>query len=75
MWTEVELREIRVFLTLTEELHFGRTAERLDITPSYASQLIRALEARVGGRLFDRSSRRVIPTPLAEQLKTRVAAP
>jgi DNA-binding transcriptional LysR family regulator len=33
MWSTVELREIRVFLTLAEELHFGRTAEQLDLTP------------------------------------------
>ena len=67
MWSEVELSEIRVFLGLAEELHFGRTAERLHITPSYASQLIRRLETRLGGRLFDRTSRRVRLTPLGEQ--------
>jgi DNA-binding transcriptional LysR family regulator len=64
----VELREIRVFMTLAEELHFGRAAERLDITPSYVSQMIRTLEVRIGGRLFDRTSRRVGLTPLGEQL-------
>jgi DNA-binding transcriptional LysR family regulator len=68
MWSDVELREIRVFLNLAEELHFGRTAERLQITPSYASQLIRRLETRLGGRLFDRTSRRVRLTPLGKQL-------
>ena len=68
MWSEVELSEIRVFLGLAEELHFGRTAERLHITPSYASQLIRRLETRLGGRLFDRTSRRVRLTPLGERL-------
>jgi DNA-binding transcriptional LysR family regulator len=55
----LELREIRAFLTLAEELHFGRTAERLELTPSRVSQTIRTLETRVGGRLFERTSRRV----------------
>jgi DNA-binding transcriptional LysR family regulator len=34
MSPDVEMREPRVFLTLAEELHFGRTAERLGLTPS-----------------------------------------
>jgi hypothetical protein len=46
--SDVELREIRTFLVLAEELHFGRTAERLLVTPSRVSQTIRTLEARVG---------------------------
>jgi DNA-binding transcriptional LysR family regulator len=69
MWSDVELRELRVFLVLAEELHFGRTAGRLEITPSYVSQTIRTLEARLGGRLFDRTSRRVRLTPLGERLR------
>lgn len=69
MWSDVELREIRVFLVLSEELHFGRTAGRLEITPSHVSQTIRTLEGRLGGRLFDRTSRRVRLTPLGEQLR------
>jgi DNA-binding transcriptional LysR family regulator len=68
MWSGIELRELRAFLTLAEELHFGRTAERLGVTPSRVSQTIRQLEARVGGRLFDRSSRRVTLTPAGAQL-------
>lgn len=63
------MREIRVFLTLAEELHYGRTAERLGLTASRISQTIRTLEQRVGGRLFDRTSRRVRLTPLGEQLR------
>jgi DNA-binding transcriptional LysR family regulator len=69
MWTTVELRGIRTFLALAEELHFGRTAERLSVTPSNVSQTIRTLEAQTGGRLFDRTSRRVRLTPLGEQLQ------
>jgi len=73
MSSGVELRELRVFLTLAEELHFGRAAERLEITHSRVSQVIRTLEARVGGRLFERTSRRVRLTPIGEELKRRVS--
>jgi DNA-binding transcriptional LysR family regulator len=73
MWTGVELREIRTFLTLAEELHYGRTAERLGVTPSRVSQTIRLLETRVGGKLFDRTSRRVRLTPLGERLRDDAA--
>jgi DNA-binding transcriptional LysR family regulator len=71
----VELREIRTFLVLAEELHFGRTAERLRVTPSRVSQTIRTLERRVGGRLFDRTSRSVRLTPVGEQFCAAVAQP
>lgn len=68
----IELRELQVFLTLGEELHFGRTAERLQLTASRVSQTISTLETRVGGRLFNRTSRRVELTPLGEQLLANV---
>src|SRR5829696_7909940 len=73
MWSSVGLREIRAFLTLAEELHFGRTAERLGVTPSRVSQTIRQLEGRVGGRLFERTSRRVALTPTGEALRRDAA--
>ena len=63
MWPPVELRELHVFLTTAEELHFGRAADRLQINPSRVSQVIRQLEDKVGGRLFERTSRRVALTP------------
>jgi DNA-binding transcriptional LysR family regulator len=71
MWSTIELREIRAFIVLSEELHFGRAAERLELTPSRISQIVRTLETRIGGRLFDRTSRRVALTPLGEQLLER----
>lgn len=64
-----EANELRAFLTLADELHFARTAQRLHLTPSRASQLIRMLEERLGGALFDRTSRRVRLTPLGVQLR------
>ena len=59
MWRTVELRELRLFNTLAEELHFGRTAERLQVTPSRVSQSLRALEQKLGSPLVHRTSRRV----------------
>jgi DNA-binding transcriptional LysR family regulator len=67
MWSTVELREIKVFLGLAEELHFARTAERFQLTPSRVSQVLRDLEAKLGGELFSRTSRRVSLTPLGER--------
>jgi DNA-binding transcriptional LysR family regulator len=72
MWPAADLREIRVFIVLAEELHFGRTGERLGLTPSRVSQMIRMLEARLGGSLFDRTSRRVRLTPLGERLRDQI---
>ncbi|MFE0187101.1 LysR family transcriptional regulator [Streptomyces sp. NPDC058989] len=66
----LELRELECFLVLSEELHFGRTAERLYVSQSRVSQLLRALESRIGARLVDRTSRRVRLTPLGEEFRT-----
>ena len=71
-WWVVELREIEIFLVLAEELHFGRTAERMYLSQSRVSQVIRVMETRVGGRLFERTSRQVRLTPLGEQLRERL---
>lgn len=58
------MRELECFLVLAEELHFGRTGARLYVSQSRVSQLVRALEQRVGARLVERTSRRVRLTPL-----------
>src|SRR4051794_5942100 len=71
---DIELRELRLFLVLAEELHFGRTAERLGLTPSRASQTLRALERKLGGpRLFDRTSRVVTLTAAGHALYGELA--
>ena len=65
-----ELRDLRLFLVLAEELHFGRTAERLGLTTSRVSQTVRALERKLGGqRLFDRTSRAVALTEAGRALR------
>ncbi|KIF77830.1 LysR family transcriptional regulator [Streptomyces sp. 150FB] len=64
----MERYEIETFLTLAEELHFTRTAERLLVSPGRVSQTVKKLERRVGGALFERSSRHVTLTPVGRQL-------
>ena len=62
------MAELRAFLVAADELHFGRAAERLRVSPSRVSQLVRTLETRVGASLFERTTRRVELTPVGAHL-------
>ncbi|MFD5000004.1 LysR family transcriptional regulator [Streptomyces buecherae] len=68
----LERLEIESFVVLAEELHFGRTAERLHVSRARVSQTIQGLERRVGAPLFERTSRSVRLTPLGRRLHAEV---
>jgi DNA-binding transcriptional LysR family regulator len=64
----VELRQLRYFVTVAEELHLGRAAARLGITTPTLSQQIKAVERQVGAPLLVRQGRGISLTPAGRVL-------
>jgi len=68
-----EFAELKAFVAVVERASFARAADQLGLSPSALSQSIRQLEARLGVRLLNRTTRSVAPTAAGARLHERIA--
>ena len=68
----MDIQQLRCFLAVAEELHFGRAAERLHMTASPVSRMVKDLERELGAELFIRSYHQIELTPAGRELARRV---
>jgi len=68
-----EFAELKAFAAVVERASFARAADHLGLSPSALSQTIRQLEARLGVRLLNRTTRSVAPTTAGSRLHLRIA--
>src|SRR2546430_1355412 len=68
-----EFAELKAFAAVVERASFARAANHLGLSPSALSQTIRHLEARLGVRLLNRTTRSVAPTAAGSRLHERIA--
>lgn len=66
------LNDLAAFMVVAKEQNFTRAAKRLGVSQSALSQTVRGLEARLGLRLLNRTTRRVVPTEAGERLMASV---
>src|ERR1700742_919341 len=70
--TTSDFGQLRAFIAVAEALNFSRAAEKLGVSSSALSQLVRSLEERVGVRLLHRNTRNVSLTEAGDRLLQRV---
>ncbi|WP_433362652.1 LysR family transcriptional regulator [Actinoplanes sp. CA-142083] len=68
----MDIQQLRCFLAVAEELHFGRAAERLHMTASPVSRIVKDLERELGAELFVRGYHQIELTPAGVELARRV---
>lgn len=66
----MESRQLRYFLALSEDAHFGRAAQKLHVSSPALSQAIKHLEDEIGTPLFERTTRQVALTPAGRWLRS-----
>jgi DNA-binding transcriptional LysR family regulator len=72
--TTIDSQYLRVFCALARHLNMSRAAQELELTPSGISHCLKALEADLGCRLFERTSRRISLTPAGLEFRTEAEA-
>jgi DNA-binding transcriptional LysR family regulator len=75
MTPQIDPRQLECFLAVAEIKHFRRAADSLHLAPASVSESITTLERRLGGRLFERTSRHVELTEFGEQFLDDVKEP
>lgn len=68
----IELRHLRAFSALASELHFGKAAESLHVAQPVLSRILQQLEANVGVKLLDRTTRKVALTEAGKAFLTEI---
>jgi DNA-binding transcriptional LysR family regulator len=72
MSMNISLRQLRAFLAVARHRHFRRAAEHLHLSQPAISRHIAELEAELGVRLFDRTTREVVPTETGRYLESAI---